>query len=112
MASIVLSPNESKHVTFEAKVADKEEFDTGTTYLSNVSKLTYEGDQTRSDSVGIEVINSGQGVAAAGSIFSQALKIVGSLAFWLVMLFILALSVFLGITGYYWFKKKRLAIYS
>ena len=107
-----LPSNESKHVTFEAKVADKEEFDTGTTYLSNVSKLTYEGDQTRSDSVGIEVINSGQGVAAAGSIFSQALKIVGSLAFWLVMLFILALSVFLGITGYYWFKKKRLAIYS
>jgi hypothetical protein len=107
-----LSPNESKHITFEAKVADKDEFDTGTTYLSNVSKLTYENDQTKSDSVGIEIINGGQGVAAAGSLFSQALSIVGSLAFWLVMLFILAVLVFLGITGYYWTKKKRLAIYN
>ena len=102
-----LQPNESKHISFDAEVAGSEYFDLGTTYLSNISKITYDN-QTKSDSAGIEVTKGSQGVAAAGSLFSQALKILGSLAFWLVMLFIFAVIVFLGITGYYWVRKRRM----
>jgi len=104
-----LGSNESKHISFDAKVGN--DFGSGSTYLSNISKITY-NDNVKTDSVNIEVIKGTQSMAAAGSIFSQVVKIVGSLAFWLVILFILALIVFLVITGYYWIKKKRLEVYS
>jgi hypothetical protein len=102
-----LASKQSKYISFDAKVGNATEFTTGTTYLSNLSTVNYSGDKTTSDSVNLEILNGIQGTAAAGSIFSQILKVIGSLAFWLVILFILILTGILSFAGYYWVKKKR-----
>jgi len=102
-----LAPKQSKYISFDAKVGDAGEFTSGTTYLSNLSTVVYGEDKTTSDSVSIEVLKGAGGAAAAGTIFSQIVKIIGSLAFWLVILFILILSGILVFTGYYWMRKKK-----
>jgi hypothetical protein len=101
-----ISQGQSKFVTFDAKVADPREFNSDTVYLNSISTVYYE-DELVSDSVGIEVFRNAIGVAAAGTIFGQIVGVIGSLAFWLVMLFILVLTVILGMITYYFTRKKK-----
>jgi len=102
-----LPANESKIITFDAKVSDASNFSTGSTYLNNLSVVRYDSGKTKYASVGIEVIRDGLGVAAAGTIFSQIVGIIGTLAFWLVMLFLVILAIILSLIGYYFLRKKR-----
>jgi len=101
-----LAPKQSKHISFDAKIGDAKEFTSGATYLSNISTVAY-ADKTISDSVNIEVLKGITGTAAAGTVFSQIVSIIGSLAFWLVILFILILGGIIVFSGYYWMKKKK-----
>ncbi len=102
-----LGPKQSKYISFDAKIGTASEFISGTTYLSNLSNVAYGEGKVTSDSVSIEVLKGIEGAAAAGTIFSQVVKIIGSLAFWLVILFIVILGAILVFTGYYWMKKKK-----
>ena len=101
-----ISQGQSKFITFDAKVAAPEEFSLDNIYLNSISTAYY-GDELVSDSVGIEVTRDSTGVAAAGTIFGQVVGIVGTIAFWLVMLVILALAVIISMIAYYFTKKKK-----
>jgi len=102
-----LSANESKVITFDAKVSEDLDFSEGSTYLNNLSTVRYDTGKTEYASVGIEVIKGTGGVAAAGSIFSQITGIIGTLAFWIVMLFLVILAIVLSLIAFYFLKKKR-----
>jgi len=97
---------ESRVITFDAKATGPENFDMGSTYLNSMSTVYY-GDETITDGVGIEIFKGSQGVAAAGTIFGQMVGVIGTLAFWLVILFLLILAVILSMTSYYFVRKKR-----
>ncbi|MEA3452810.1 MAG: hypothetical protein U9Q96_00540 [Patescibacteria group bacterium] len=103
-----LSQGQSKVVTFDVKAAASEEFVADNIYLNSISTVYYD-DELISDSVGIEVVREIIGVAAAGTIFGQIVAVIGSLAFWLVMLFILFLAIILALVSYYFSRKKRAA---
>ena len=102
-----LSANESKIITFDAKVSGASDFADGSTYLNNLSTVRYDTGKTEYASVGIEVVKDGLGTAAAGNIFSQIVGIIGTLAFWLVMLFLVILAIILSLVGFYFLRKKR-----
>lgn len=105
-----LPAGESKVITFEAKVESAANFSLGSTYLNDISTVRYDDGKTANDSVGIEVIK-GEGIAAAGSLFSQIVKVVGSLAFWLVILFLIVFLVVISLVAYYFLvKRKRMQI--
>ncbi len=101
-----LSKGQSKIITFDAKIDTAEKFTAGSTYSNDISTVYY-GDESITDSVGIEITKALGGVAAAGSIFGQMVGIVGSLAFWLVILFLLIMTVIGSLTTYYLVKKKK-----
>jgi len=102
-----LSPGQSKVITFDAKAADPDNFAMGSTYLNNVSTVYYGTDKSVADNIGIEVVKTVEGAAAAGTIFSQIIRIVGMAAFWLVMLFLLILAVVSSLVWYYFAKKRK-----
>ncbi len=101
-----ISKNQSKIITFDAKVASQENFSIGSTLLNNVSTLHYK-DKEISDTVEIEVAREVKGLAAVGTIFDQAVRVVGSIVFILVMLLFLVLLAILSMISYYSLKKKR-----
>jgi len=102
-----LASNDSKIISFDAKVAGSSKFSSGSTYLNNISTVRYEDDKTEYASVGIEVARDGIGTAAAGTIFSQITGVIGTLAFWIVMLFLVILAILLSLIGFYFARKKR-----
>ena len=101
-----LSAGESKIITFEARVEPVANFSLGSTYLNNISTVRYDDGKIVNDSVGIEVIKS-ESLAAAGSLFSQIVKIIGSAAFWLVILFLIILLIVMSLVAYYFLVKRK-----
>ncbi len=102
-----LASNESKAITFDAQVGEPQYFSVGSTFLKNISTIYYEHDKTLRDEIEIEVRKEAEGVAAVGTIFSQMVGVLGTIAFWLVILLLLFILIVLSFIAYYLRKQRQ-----